>query len=282
METIVTIWDMITKCWSEQRETRWDIRTVVHQLSLSSIQEVAEAQKDVLGAVPESAPERQIAHPHVEPQLGRLGVMGQRSQGPPSDFRELQRVAQNFQPPPSKRNPFQRFRPSELFGRPHQKKLGTPTGIASQANEPGQLPAMIDGAPENLSGLKPSMYNLGYSPSLSVQRFGGSMEISAVLTSSSGIESDGSEPSSDPPPLNLAEINATCKDRVSQDYIDWLDVVCYLEIAFHTQANVSLRRWTMQHAIKNDINCSITCARSAVVSGCYPTRCTWGEAWLGS
>ncbi|KAF9789361.1 kinase-like domain-containing protein [Thelephora terrestris] len=41
------IWDMITKCWSEQRETRWDIRTVVHQLSVSSIQEVAEAQRDV-------------------------------------------------------------------------------------------------------------------------------------------------------------------------------------------------------------------------------------------
>jgi hypothetical protein len=39
------IWDMITKCWSEQRETRWDIRTVVHQLSVSSIQEVAEAQR---------------------------------------------------------------------------------------------------------------------------------------------------------------------------------------------------------------------------------------------
>jgi hypothetical protein len=36
---------MITKCWSEQRETRWDIRTVVHQLSVSSIQEVAEGQR---------------------------------------------------------------------------------------------------------------------------------------------------------------------------------------------------------------------------------------------
>ncbi|KAF9789365.1 kinase-like domain-containing protein [Thelephora terrestris] len=39
------IWEMITRCWSEQRELRWDIRTVLHQLSVSSIQGVAGCQR---------------------------------------------------------------------------------------------------------------------------------------------------------------------------------------------------------------------------------------------
>ena len=39
------IWDMITKCWSEQREQRLDIRSVYNQLSVSSIQEIAEGQR---------------------------------------------------------------------------------------------------------------------------------------------------------------------------------------------------------------------------------------------
>ena len=39
------VWDMIAKCWSEQREERWDVRTVYNQLSVSSIQETAQSER---------------------------------------------------------------------------------------------------------------------------------------------------------------------------------------------------------------------------------------------
>jgi hypothetical protein len=39
------IWNMITTCWNEKREQRWDIRTVYNQLSVSSIQEIAETER---------------------------------------------------------------------------------------------------------------------------------------------------------------------------------------------------------------------------------------------
>ncbi|KAF9645420.1 kinase-like protein [Thelephora ganbajun] len=41
------IWDMITTCWSEKRDQRWDIHAVYHQLSVSSIQETAEGEREV-------------------------------------------------------------------------------------------------------------------------------------------------------------------------------------------------------------------------------------------
>ena len=40
------IWNMITTCWSDKRELRWDIRAVHHQLSASSIQETAEVERE--------------------------------------------------------------------------------------------------------------------------------------------------------------------------------------------------------------------------------------------
>ena len=40
-----SVWDMITKCWSEQREQRPDIRTLYNQLSVASIQEIPEGQR---------------------------------------------------------------------------------------------------------------------------------------------------------------------------------------------------------------------------------------------
>ena len=36
---------MIVRCWSEQREQRWDMRSVCNQLSVSSIQETAEGER---------------------------------------------------------------------------------------------------------------------------------------------------------------------------------------------------------------------------------------------
>ena len=39
------IWDMIETCWSEKREQRWDIRAMYNQLSVSSIQEIPEAEQ---------------------------------------------------------------------------------------------------------------------------------------------------------------------------------------------------------------------------------------------
>ena len=39
------IWNMIMTCWSGKREQRWDIRTVYNQLSVSSIQEIAETER---------------------------------------------------------------------------------------------------------------------------------------------------------------------------------------------------------------------------------------------
>jgi len=41
------VWAMITTCWSEKRENRWDIRTVHNQLLVSSIQENAKAGRDI-------------------------------------------------------------------------------------------------------------------------------------------------------------------------------------------------------------------------------------------
>jgi len=38
-------WNMIMTCWSEKREQRWDIRAVYNQLSVSSIQEIAETER---------------------------------------------------------------------------------------------------------------------------------------------------------------------------------------------------------------------------------------------
>ena len=35
---------MLTTCWNEKREQRWDIRAVYHQFSTSSIREVADDQ----------------------------------------------------------------------------------------------------------------------------------------------------------------------------------------------------------------------------------------------
>ena len=39
------VWDMVVKCWSEQREERRDARTVYNQLSASSIQETAQSER---------------------------------------------------------------------------------------------------------------------------------------------------------------------------------------------------------------------------------------------
>jgi len=56
------IWNMIMTCWSEKREQRWDIRAVYNQLSVSSIQEIAETERDnqtrqrALKAVPDAPP----------------------------------------------------------------------------------------------------------------------------------------------------------------------------------------------------------------------------------
>jgi len=36
---------MITVCWSERRDARWDVRTVYNQLSVSSIQQAAEDER---------------------------------------------------------------------------------------------------------------------------------------------------------------------------------------------------------------------------------------------
>ena len=39
------IWNMIMTCWSEKRDQRWDIHAVYNQLSVSSIQEIAETER---------------------------------------------------------------------------------------------------------------------------------------------------------------------------------------------------------------------------------------------
>jgi len=39
------IWNMLMICWSEKREQRLDIRAVYNQFSVSSIQEIAEAER---------------------------------------------------------------------------------------------------------------------------------------------------------------------------------------------------------------------------------------------
>ena len=38
------IWDMITACWSEDREQRWDVGAMYNKLSTSSVQEVLDAE----------------------------------------------------------------------------------------------------------------------------------------------------------------------------------------------------------------------------------------------
>ena len=49
------IWNMITTCWSEKREQRWDIHAVYNQLSVSSVQEIAETERGIWCASPTSA-----------------------------------------------------------------------------------------------------------------------------------------------------------------------------------------------------------------------------------
>ena len=39
------IWNMITTCWSENREQRWNIRTVYNQFLVSSFQEIVALDK---------------------------------------------------------------------------------------------------------------------------------------------------------------------------------------------------------------------------------------------
>jgi hypothetical protein len=39
------IWTLITICWNEKREQRWDIRTVYNQLSASNTQEIAKTEQ---------------------------------------------------------------------------------------------------------------------------------------------------------------------------------------------------------------------------------------------
>ncbi|KAF9645572.1 kinase-like protein [Thelephora ganbajun] len=41
------IWNMIQTCWSEKREQRWDAHAIYSQFSVSSIQEIAEVERDV-------------------------------------------------------------------------------------------------------------------------------------------------------------------------------------------------------------------------------------------
>ena len=38
------IWNMLTTCWSDKREQRWDIRAVCNQFSTSSIQEIPDTE----------------------------------------------------------------------------------------------------------------------------------------------------------------------------------------------------------------------------------------------
>jgi len=47
-------WDMITGCWNEQRELRWDIKAVLNQLSTSSTQWITEGHQEVQTTVPSS------------------------------------------------------------------------------------------------------------------------------------------------------------------------------------------------------------------------------------
>lgn len=49
------IWDLIIKCWSEQREERWDVRTVYNQFSASSIQETAQSEREARSPMPGSS-----------------------------------------------------------------------------------------------------------------------------------------------------------------------------------------------------------------------------------
>jgi len=39
------IWNMITTCWGENREQRWDIRAVYNQFLVSSIQEIVAGEQ---------------------------------------------------------------------------------------------------------------------------------------------------------------------------------------------------------------------------------------------
>lgn len=39
------IWNMITACWNQKRELRWDIHAIYDQFSASSVQEITEAGK---------------------------------------------------------------------------------------------------------------------------------------------------------------------------------------------------------------------------------------------
>ena len=39
------VWNMITACWDEKRDFRWDIRAVCQELSASSTQKAAEGER---------------------------------------------------------------------------------------------------------------------------------------------------------------------------------------------------------------------------------------------
>lgn len=39
------IWNMITACWNQKREVRWDIHAVYDQFLASSVHEIAESEK---------------------------------------------------------------------------------------------------------------------------------------------------------------------------------------------------------------------------------------------
>jgi len=52
------------------------------------------------------------------------------------------------------------------------------------------------------------------------------MEVPALRTFSDATDWDELMPSPDTPPLRLAEIDAECQERPSQELIDRLDTVC--------------------------------------------------------
>ena len=79
------------------------------------------------------------------------------------------------------------------------------------------------------------------------------------------------------PPQKLGEIEAELQGHLVQEFVDKLEVMRHPAIVTSPRAKALLRRWTVQRAIKNDRSCSTSCARYAVVSGCYPNRCMWKD-----
>ena len=65
------IWDMIEKCWSGQREPRWDARRVSNHPSISSFQEPVEDQRGPSSsAIEDPSPS---ANPPEEPRVPTQG-----------------------------------------------------------------------------------------------------------------------------------------------------------------------------------------------------------------